>query len=81
MINGGIDYTIDTFKKIESKYKRNIDEWLCNLYIEVKNIDLVDFHPYQSQICFKRENKKKKKKPLSLRQRSRSILFNLGIVD
>jgi len=53
MINGVIDYEIDAFKSIESKFRRNIDEWLCNLYIEVKKIDLVDFKQYESKISFK----------------------------
>ena len=44
MINGPIDYQMDAFKNIEAKFRRNVDEWLCNLYIDVKKIDLVDFH-------------------------------------
>jgi len=46
LIFGGIDYEVDSFKKIESKYRRNIDEWLCNLYVEIKPIEMSDFKPY-----------------------------------
>ena len=30
---GNVDWTTNKFKDIEKKYMRNIDEWLCNLYI------------------------------------------------
>jgi len=52
MIHGQIDYLVDAFKMIEQKYKRNIDEWLCNLYVEIKKIELNDFKEYESKICF-----------------------------
>jgi hypothetical protein len=32
---------------------RNIDEWLCNLYIEVKKIELFDFRDHSESIKFK----------------------------
>ena len=60
LIYGAIDYKVDSFKNIEAKYRRNIDEWLCNLYVEIKKIDMVDFKPYESKICFTRKKKKKK---------------------
>ena len=31
---------------------RNIDEWLCNLYIEVKKIELFDFRFHEEKIEF-----------------------------
>lgn len=31
---------------------RNIDEWLCNLYIEVKKIELFDFREHNETINF-----------------------------
>jgi hypothetical protein len=31
---------------------RNIDEWLCNLYIEVKKIELFDFRDHSESIKF-----------------------------
>ena len=31
---------------------RNIDEWLCNLYIEVKKIELFDFRYHEEKIEF-----------------------------
>lgn len=75
MINGPIDYQTDAFKNIESKFRRNVDEWLCNLYIDVKKIDLVDFHQYESKICF---TTKKKKKRRTLKDKARRILFGIG---
>lgn len=46
LLNGAISYSSNKFKDIEQKYCRNIDEWLCNLYIEVKKFELVDFKMY-----------------------------------
>lgn len=46
MLSGGINFSTNKFKDIEKKYKRNLDEWLCNLYIEVKKFELVDFKMY-----------------------------------
>ena len=43
LMHGEIDYNIDAFKSIEGKYRRNIDEWLCNCYMEIKKIELHDF--------------------------------------
>lgn len=42
---------------------RNIDEWLCNLYIEVKQIELFDFRKHEEKILFKltKEQLKKQK--------------------
>ena len=31
---------------------RNIDEWLCNLYIEVKTVELLDFRFHEERIQF-----------------------------
>jgi len=31
-------------------YKRNLDSWLCNLYIDVRKIDLVDFKVHYEKI-------------------------------
>jgi hypothetical protein len=36
MINGDTNFDMNKFKDIETRYHRNLDEWLCNLYIEVK---------------------------------------------
>lgn len=33
ILYGKIDFSTNKFKDIEKKYMRNIDEWLCNLYI------------------------------------------------
>ena len=33
LLAGEIDFSTNKFKDIEQKYNRNIDEWLCNLYI------------------------------------------------
>ena len=47
LINGKVDYSMNKFKDLEMKYKRNVDEWLCNLYIEVRKIDLTDFKEFR----------------------------------
>eukprot|EP00347_Sterkiella_histriomuscorum_P020652 403336985 len=64
LLNGGIDFSSNKFKDIEKKYIRNVDEWLGNLYIEVKRFDLVDFQMYNKKIEFKvlKEEKKPKDK-------------------
>ena len=31
---------------------RNVDEWLCNLYIDVKKIELFDFRQHEEKIEF-----------------------------
>jgi len=53
LIQGELDFTSNKFKDIEKKYMRNIDEWLCNLYIEVKQIELFDFRRHEEKILFK----------------------------
>lgn len=35
LIYGKVDYNVDSFKHIEEKYRRNVDEWLANLYVEI----------------------------------------------
>jgi hypothetical protein len=60
MIAGSIDFTTNKFKDIEDRYIRNIDEWLCNLYIEIKNIELYDFKEYQRKVEFKRTKLKRR---------------------
>ena len=52
ILYGGIDWDTNKFKDIEKKYMRNIDEWLCNLYIEVKKVELFDFRYHEEKIEF-----------------------------
>ena len=52
ILYGGVDFDTNKFKDIEQKYKRNIDEWLCNLYIQVKKIELFDFRFHEEKIEF-----------------------------
>ena len=49
---GAIDFSSNKFKDLEQKYMRNVDEWLCNLYIEVKTIDMFDFRQHEEKIEF-----------------------------
>lgn len=42
LIRGKYDPYVDKFKDIEGKYMRNIDEWICNLYFEMRDIRLVE---------------------------------------
>ena len=71
LLEGPIDYRIDAFKGIEQCYKRNIDEWLCNLYIEVKKIDMVDFKQYESKVTFRT----KKTKVRTRTEKAKRIMF------
>lgn len=49
---GNVDFSTNKFKDVEQKYMRNIDEWLCNMYIEVKKIELFDFRDHSENISF-----------------------------
>jgi|694.fasta_scaffold103295_2 hypothetical protein len=49
---GDVDFSTNKFKDVEQKYMRNIDEWLCNLYIEVKKVELFDFRDHDEKIKF-----------------------------
>ena len=60
MLFGDIDFSTNKFKDIEQKYNRNIDEWLCNLYIQVKKIELFDFRYHEEKIEFVIPKKYKK---------------------
>jgi hypothetical protein len=60
MLYGDIDFSTNKFKDIEQKYNRNVDEWLCNLYIQVKKIDLFDFRMHEEKIEFVVPKKYKK---------------------
>jgi hypothetical protein len=35
MMFGPVDNGIDKFRDIENAYRRNLDEWLCNMYFEI----------------------------------------------
>ena len=50
LIRGSCNYSCDSFKNIEEIYRRNVDEWLANLYVEIRKRDLVDFKEYESRI-------------------------------
>ena len=65
ILNGEINFTSNKFKDIEQKYMRNVDEWLGNLYIQVKTFELIDFKMYNEVIEFKvpLEDKKKNDQP------------------
>jgi len=45
-----VDYSSNKFKDIEKKYIRNVDEWLANLYIEVKTFELIGFHMHHEKV-------------------------------
>ena len=63
---------MDSFKHIEEKYRRNVDEWLCNLYIEVRRRDLYDFAEYKSKILL---TTKKIKEKQSFTDRAKKLMF------
>ena len=52
MLYGKIDFSSNKFKDIEQKYMRNVDEWLCNLYTDVRKIELFDFRQHEEKIEF-----------------------------
>jgi len=52
MLVGSPIWTANKFKDIEARYRRNIDEWLCNLYVEVKKVELFDFRMHAEKIEF-----------------------------
>jgi hypothetical protein len=52
LIYGSIDFDSNKFKDLEQKYIRNVDEWLCNLYIDVRRIELFDFRQHEEKIEF-----------------------------
>jgi len=68
-----IDFQTNKFKDIEQKYMRNIDEWLCNLYIQVRKIELFDFRYHEEKIEFTvpkkylKEFEKQKKREIELK--------------
>jgi hypothetical protein len=53
LMNGRVDYTANKFKDIEKKYCRNVDEWLANLYIEVRTFQMVGFQMHNERIELK----------------------------
>ena len=72
ILYGKIDFSTNKFKDIEKKYMKNIDEWLCNLYIQVKKIELFDFRFHEEKIEFLVP--KKWQKALELQQKANKEL-------
>lgn len=52
LVYGSIDFASNKFKDLEQKYIRNVDEWLCNLYIDVRRIELFDFRQHEEKVEF-----------------------------
>jgi len=77
ILYGRIDFSTNKFKDIEKKYMRNIDEWLCNLYIQVKKIELFDFRFHEEKIEFLVP--KKWQKALELQQKANRALVEARI--
>lgn len=73
ILYGKIDFSTNKFKDIEKKYMKNIDEWLCNLYIQVKKIELFDFRFHEEKIEFLVP--KKWQKALDLQQKRNRALI------
>lgn len=42
LVLGKYDPDVDKFKDIEGRYMKNIDEWVCNLYFELRDIKLAE---------------------------------------
>lgn len=77
ILYGKIDFSTNKFKDIEKKYMKNIDEWLCNLYIQVKKIELFDFRFHEEKIEFLVP--KKWQKELELQQKANKALVEQRI--
>lgn len=77
ILYGNIDFRTNKFKDIEKKYMKNIDEWLCNLYIQVKKIELFDFRFHEEKIEFLVP--KKWQKALELQQKANKELVESRI--
>ena len=71
LLRGSCQYECDSFKNIEEIYRRNVDEWLCNLYVEIRKRELVDFKEYESRICFTTRKEKKR----TTTEKARKLLF------
>ena len=78
-MNGEIDFSSNKFKDIEKKYLRNIDEWLANLYIEVKKFEIIGFqiHNEKIELQIPREDVKKIKE----KKRKAESKYRLSVVD
>lgn len=76
MLFGGMNMAFDKFGRIEEQYKKNLDNWLCNLYFEIDRIKLPDIkiHPDTHYLYY--NFKKTNIKPISTpadTQRSKAI--------
>ncbi len=52
LILGKYNRDIDKFKDIEGKIKRNIDEWVCNLYINVRQLRVEECKGHKEKLEF-----------------------------
>lgn len=52
LVMGKYDRNVDKFKDIEGRYIKNIDEWVCNLYFEMRDIKLVECAGYKEFMEF-----------------------------
>lgn len=52
LILGNYDRNVDKFKDIEGKYMKNIDEWVCNLYFETRNVNLIECYGHKEFMEF-----------------------------
>ncbi|CDW72463.1 uncharacterized protein loc101675906 [Stylonychia lemnae] len=52
MLFGQVNIAYDKFGKIEESFKKDLDNWLCNLYIEIDRIKLseIKIHPETSDL-------------------------------
>ena len=39
---GGVNPTVDKYKKMEIEMMRDLDKWISNLYFEIEKINLMD---------------------------------------
>jgi hypothetical protein len=82
LMNGAVDFTSNKFKDIEKKYCRNVDEWLANLYIEVRTFQMIGFQMHNERIELKipaevqqKTEAKKKKRETRMKEMTKSDGF------
>jgi hypothetical protein len=60
LIFGAINSAIDKYGRIEDQYKKDVDNWLCNVYFEIERIKLseIKIHPRTNELYHHQKIKK-----------------------
>lgn len=79
IMNGSVDYSSNKFKDIEKKYIRNVDEWLANLYIEVKSFELLGFQMQNEKVELRIPKEKEKLMKERKKKQQEKFISTLGL--